>query len=65
MTPIYTTNQLIEYSKQLSRQKEVLKLSTVFNPLEKIDVINAIESLEIIVNQRLYTLKDVEDALKL
>jgi hypothetical protein len=65
MTPIYSTNDLLEYSKRLSRQKEVLKISTIFNPIEKIEVLEAIENLEKIVNKRLSRLQDIEDAINL
>ena len=65
MIPIYNTNDLLEYSKRLSRQKEVLKISTIFNPLEKIEVLEAIENLEKIVNKRLSRLQDIEDAINL
>jgi hypothetical protein len=65
MTPIYSTNDLLEYSKRLSRQKEILKISTIFNPIEKIEVLEAIENLEKIVNKRLSRLQDIEDAINL
>ncbi len=65
MTPLYTTNQLLEYSKYIDRQKEVLKLSTVFNPMEKIEVLEAMETLEKIVKKHLSTLQYIEDALKI
>lgn len=65
MTPIYNTNDLLEYSKRLSRQKEILKISTIFNPIEKIEVLEAIETLEKIINKRLSRLQDIEDAINL
>ena len=65
MFPLYNTNHLVEYSKQLDRQREVLKLSTVFSPVEKIEVLEAMNQLETIVNRRLSNLKDIEDATKL
>ena len=65
MTPLYTANQLIEYSKDLERQKEVLKLSTIFSPIEKIEVLQAFELLENKINTRLSRLQDIEDALNL
>lgn len=65
MTPLYTANQLIEYSKDLERQKEVLKLSTIFSPIEKIEVLQAFELLEEKINTRLSRLQDIEDALNL
>jgi hypothetical protein len=65
MNPIYTTENLQDYIKKIERQKEVLELSTVFNPIEKIEILEIYNKLIKIARLRLGFLKDVSESTNL
>ena len=65
MNPIYTTENLQDYIKSVERHKAVLELSTVFNPIEKIEILEIYNQLIKIANIRLGYLLDVSDAVNL
>lgn len=65
MTLIYTTSDLIEYAKRLERQREILKISPAFSPLEKIEIDSIMKQLHKITINRLAILQDIEDAINL
>lgn len=63
MNPIYTTKELQDYIEKVERQKEVLELSTIFNPIEKIELLEIYNQLIKIAKLRLSYLLDVTDAI--
>ena len=65
MIPLTNTTELIEYSKIIDRQREVLKLSTVFAPREKIIILQIYSDLQAICRTRINHLQDIDEALKL
>jgi hypothetical protein len=65
MTTLANLSNLIDYSKDIAVQKQALQLSTIFNPVEKIEIMQIIEALEQKVNTRINTFQDLNDALNL
>lgn len=65
MTPLYTNQQLQDYINSIDRQKEVLAISTIFNPIEKIELLAIYDQLIKIATLRLSFLLDIIDATNL
>jgi folylpolyglutamate synthase/dihydropteroate synthase len=65
MTPINTLHDLIEFSKRIDRQKEVLQLSAIFSAIEKKDISEIYNHLQTIANNRIAAINDYQTAINL
>lgn len=65
MTPLTNITELIAYKETIEVQKEALKASTVFAPIEKILILEIYDKQMKIVTGRIHHLQDLQDALKL
>lgn len=65
MNPLSTTAELIDYQNRIQRQREVLKLSSVFAPQEKVIVLQIYNDLIAVCTSRINHLKDIKSAINL
>lgn len=63
MIPINNPQQLIDYGKDIERQKEVLQISTLFNSIEKSDLTEIYNQQLKIVNKLIDSYNDYQQAI--